>query len=283
MFQPKSSYRQFFEEGYLVFPQVFEGEQLAKLLVASNYVLEQFTEEFDKLNPGVDFYSMRHLNDARWHRETREHFKTIMEAVADPRCLGPVEQIFAGPSLFRSTSYFVNPRFTNKEGDWHRDSQFAVQSELEELEILKKIWSRDYSGGFGLQFQIALVDNDDVEYVPYSAGRFDSPEESYIRLADEKIHNRDAGMPGAMRIPLKAGDGLIFNPYGLHRGRYHHDIPRRTLMLTYTTLENPTYDFFSDQPWCEEPGYLDGLSSRAAAYFQQFADVYRDFWVSNKN
>ncbi|WP_164821620.1 phytanoyl-CoA dioxygenase family protein [Paenibacillus koleovorans] len=280
MLQSKSAYDQFFEEGYIFFPQVFKGEELSRLRAACNYVLEQFTEEHDRLNPNIDFNSFRHLNDTRWHREGREHYKTIMETIADPRCLGPVEQIFAGPSLFRSTSYFVNQRFGSKNGNWHRDSQFVTKDEQEEQEMLSKQWKEKIV--LGLQFQIALIDNDDVEYVPYSGNRYDSPEERYIRLSDNKTHNDEDGMPNALRVPLKAGDAVIFNPNGLHRGRYHKEIPRRTLMLTYTPLDMKTYDYYSNQPWLEGPGALDGLSLRAVAYFTQFIDAYRDFWRTSK-
>lgn len=279
----KSVHQQFREEGYIIFPGVFKGQQLENLLAACNYVLAQFTEEQQKKHPNSDFNQMRHLNDPRWHLDTKTHLKTILEAVADPRCLGPVEQIFDGPSLFRTISLFVNPLLSRYDGDWHRDSQFMTRDEQHEREILEKAWRNDHSNGFALQFQIALVDNDDIEFVPFSVNRYDSPEEAYIRLADNKSHHREDGMPNAMRIALKAGDAVIFNPYGLHRGRYYKEIPRRTLMLTYTPVDHPFYDFFTDQPWFENPGYLDGLSPRAIAYFQQFAETFGDFWANNRS
>ncbi len=277
----KSARKQFFEEGYLVYPRIFEGQELERILAACNRVLEKHTEWHDRQHPKEDFTNMRHLNDSQWHRDGLEDFKTIMELIADPRCLGPVEQIFSGPSLFRSTSYFVNPRFKSAEGNWHRDSQFMTKSDEEEKDMLKRIWN-DPTTGYGIQFQIPLLDNEDIEYVPYSAGRYDSPEEYHIRMADNQVHNREQGMPNALRVRLKAGDGVIFNPYGLHRGRYHVDKPRRTLMLTYTPRSFPLRDFFSDQPWFEEPGHLDPLSPRARVFFEDFISTYRDFWTAQK-
>ena len=38
----------------------------------------------------------------------------------------------------------------------------------------------------------------------------------------------------------------------------------------------PTFDYFSDQPWLLEPGYLDGLSPGAVAFFRRFADAFAD-------
>src|SRR5262249_10920056 len=154
---------------------------------------------------GQDFTEMRHLNDPRWHRHTPDDFKLILEAVADPRCLGPVEQIFGGPSLFRCTSYFVNPRHASQDGNWHRDSQFVTANETDERAMTQRPAASGTTGG--VQFQIPLVDSEDIEYVPYSAGRYDSPEEYYLRCADNRAHNREPGMPNALRLRLKAGDG----------------------------------------------------------------------------
>jgi len=278
MHQLKSVYQQFREEGYLIFPQVFRGEQLKKLHRACEHVLQQYSREQETQNPDNDFNRMPHLNDIRWHQDTREHLQTILETVADPRCLGPVEQIFDGPSLFYSTQYFVNPRRSSIEGNWHRDVQFLTKTDEEEKAVLTQRRSEAASGG--VQFQIALVDNDDVEYVPFSANRYDSPEEYYIRKGDGQIHNREEGMPNALRVALKAGDAVIFNPNGLHRGRYYQDNPRRTFMITYTPLACPSQSRWSLQPWFEEHGYMDGVSPRAQAYLQEFVHTYRDYWHS---
>lgn len=273
----RSAFQIFKQEGYLVYPQIYCGEELAKIREACEHVLKMYTLEQDKLAGGIaDFQVIRHLNDPRWFEHRPELFKQVMEVVADPRVLGPVEQIFRGESLFRTTSLFVSPRLESKDGDWHRDSQFANSEEAEKA-ILKKV--REAPHVDGLQLQIPLLDNEDIEYVPYSANRYDSPEEYAIRLADNQAHNREEGMPNAIRMKLNAGDGLIFNPYGLHRGRYHTDKPRLTLMLTYTSIKEPFYDKFSMQPWCLNESYLANVSTRCKAYFDMFIKQYADFWV----
>ncbi len=85
-------------------------------------------------------------------------------------------------------------------------------------------------------------------------------------------------MPGALRLALAAGDAALFNPYGLHRGRYHTGRLRRTLMLTYTKTADPYYDYFSNQPWFLEPDYLDGLKPATRAFFAPFVAMYTRFW-----
>lgn len=121
--------------------------------------------------------------------------------------------------------------------------------------------------------------SDDVEVVPGSHRRWDTPAEFAIRHADEQRHNRSNEMPGARRIDLQPGDGAAFNPYGLHRGRYHTDRLRRTIMLTYWSASEPRSDYFSAQPWFLEEGYLDGLSASAVQFFERFIEQYRDDWA----
>ena len=292
----KSPSQIFNAEGILFFPRLFEGEELERLLAACNHVLDQFLFEVDNpealegcevRQPGLheptvdgnrNVYRMHHLNDPKWFEEHGEYWNYIMEAAADPRCLGPVEQVFRGESLFRGTSLFFNPRLESSEGDWHRDVQFVVPDE----EAVKRYFAELNSTGVesfnGIQLQIALIETDDIEYVPFSCSRYDSPEEFHIRCADLRSHNRESGMPNAMRIHQRPGDALIFNANGLHRGRYHVERPRRTLMYTYTKRDSIFRDYFSDQPWLLKKGILDSLSPRCQAYFRSFIDEYRDYW-----
>ena len=170
----------------------------------------------------------------------------------------------------------MNPLDTSSDGHWHRDSQFQYPDIDEEREVL----AAETGEGRSVQLQIALVPSDDVEVVPGSHLRWDTPEEFAIRHADGKKHNRSSNMPGARRVALAPGDGVAFNPMGLHRGRYHTDKLRRTLMLTYTKRSAPRFDYFSNQPWFDTPGYLDGLASDTRAFFEPFVAEYGDQWRS---
>ena len=85
-----------------------------------------------------------------------------------------------------------------------------------------------------------------------------------------------------LRVHQRPGDAIAFNPDGLHCGRYHNDIPRRTLMLTYTLRASPIPNtYFSNQSWMLEPGHFNGLSGRARAYYDEFVDAYRETWLAN--
>jgi hypothetical protein len=261
----KSYHELFNEEGYIFMPKLFSGSELQRILDACNRLHARYDQEMERKHPGKDFVKFNHMMDSRWCGSPADEDRLLlMELAADPRILGPVEQIFEGKSLFRSATYWVNPKYHSEEGSWHRDSQFGRTPEEEKAYIAslqKDALLR------GVQFQIS----------------FDSPEEFHIRLGDKGSHSRiPEGMPNALRFHLQPGDAIAFNQMGIHRGRYHTDKPRRTLMLTYTPANNPIFDKIGHQPWFLQDGYLDGLSPRAVTYYQEYIKVYKDHWTSFK-
>jgi hypothetical protein len=275
----KSLREQFNGEGFVVIPKLFSGDELQRVHDISNHVLDKFYEEVDKNSSEEDIYRIDNFVNPKWY-DNQADLKTILELGADPRCLGPVEQIFGGPSLYKTAIFWMNTRYNSIEGDWHRDTQF-VYEEKKEREYIKQLHASNRLRG--VQFQIALVDSSDFEYVPYSVQRWDSPDEYYYRLEDDKSHNREAeGMPNAMRIHLKAGDAIMLNQVGIHRGRYHADKLRRTLMFSYAPANNPTFAAKKDinEQWFSE-AYLDQLSPRAAVYYKEFIKAYEEYASKN--
>ena len=204
-----------------------------------------------------------------------EGFRELMDTIANPRVLEVCRHVMRDEPLFRCSSLFMNPLKTNLDGYWHRDCQFGHP----DIEDEKQVVTQADPGGKGIQIQVALTPSDDVEYVPGSHRRWDTAEEFHIRRADEGRNNRSNDMPGAIRVALQPGDAVVFNPIGLHRGRYHVDKLRRTLMLTYTRISEPHHDYFSHQPWFLEPVYLDNLSQPTQMFFRSFVNAYRDDWL----
>ena len=136
-----------------------------------------------------------------------------------------------------------------------------------------------------MQMQIALVPTDDLELVPGSHLRDYTPEEHAICVADDGIHNRSNEMPGAVRLHQEPGDAVLFTQLSIHRGRYHTDNLRRSLMISVKkraaaefSIRERGLNYASDQPWFLLTGYLDGVSEGARAFFQEFVDFYAPLW-----
>jgi hypothetical protein len=277
----QKSYReQFTQDGFVVIPKLLIGDELEHIRAVSNLALAKYYDDLDKQQPGRDPIRLNNFIKPNLYDNVKD-LKMIMELGADPRLLGPVEQIFQCRSLYKTSIFWMNPRYESMEGNWHRDTQFAFQDEKEEKEYLKKLQA--YESVRGVQFQIALVDSSDFEYVPFSVRRYDAPEEYYYRLADNKSHCREAeGMPNAVRFHLKAGDAILLNQVGIHRGRYHTDKLRRTLMFSYTPTNNPTFSNreILDEQWKSEQ-YLERLSPRASVYYKEFIKAFTDYKANN--
>lgn len=269
--------QQWLKLGYVVVPQLIAPARAEHLRMISDNIYAQWREcDPQTGRPGEkpDATVLRHLNHPAYFAQHPEWRIDVLEAAADLNVLAVAEQIFGEPAMFRCTSLFFNPSGIHLDGNWHRDAQFMTKGDEEERQMVLNAGD----GGDGMQLQIALLPSEDIEVVPASHLRWDTPEEYAIRKADNCAHNRSNDMPGALRVVQSAGDAVLFNAMCIHRGRYHNDKLRRTLMLTYTRQSAPCFDHFSNQPWFLDAGCLDGLSEHAQAFYRRFIAQYETNW-----
>ena len=269
--------QQWENEGYAVVPAVLDEARCAQLLPICEAILAQWrtaNPETGKPGGAADATVMRHLNHPGYFAEHPAWLGSVLDVVADPQILAIGRTILGEEPLFRCTSFFFNPLENGRDGNWHRDSQFGTPDDTKEQALLAQV----SQSGDSIQMQIPLVASDDVEYIPASHLRWDTPAEYAIRKADGGKQNRANNMPGALRLALQPGDATLFNPYGIHRGCYQVERLRRTLMLTYTKSSVPYQDYFSNQPWFLTPGYLADLQPTTRAFFAPFVAQYADFW-----
>jgi ectoine hydroxylase-related dioxygenase (phytanoyl-CoA dioxygenase family) len=264
-------------EGYVVVRRLIEPVEVARLRELCEDVLTQWYQRDPQSGQPAapDATSMRHLNHPDYFRHNPQGLIEMLNVIADPRVLDVARQVLGDEPLFRCTSLFMNPKQHGGDGHWHRDSQFGTKSDEEEKQFLFGGQRCD-----GIQLQLALVPSEDSEVVPGSHLRWDTDEEYRIRKADGGKNCRSNDMPGALRAALQPGDAVAFNSMALHRGRYHADKPRRTLMLTYTTPRNAPHDYFSNQPWFLEEGHLDGVSRRTRAFVDRFIEQFKADWAA---
>jgi len=272
------------EQGYLHLPNPFARDEIQRVATICEQALATWkgaeaphlkdcTQNPAKVgNP--DNLEFRNVHHPAFYRERPEDLTFLLDFIAQPLIRELVEGLFEAPSLFRGTTVWFNPESLHQDGNWHRDTQF-LYPDLEEER--REVENAPLTGP-SVQLQIALAPSEDIEFVPGSHRRWDTAAEFQIRMGDAKTHCRSNSMPDAVRIRQARGDIAIFNPVGLHRGRYHNDKLRRVLMLTYTRADSPREDWFCHQPWFDIPGVLDGTRPETGAYFQRFFETYRDYW-----
>lgn len=266
-------------QGFLVVPSVFDSEKVAALRTTCLAIRDKFLA-CDPLTsqPGGDpryETCMRHVNHPFYYRDGQGSLTDILETCAGENILDILRQCFNEEPVFRSTSLFFNPTLLHQEGNWHRDTQFIYKDVSDEREHLLNM---ALTGADEVQVQIPLVASDDLEYVPGSHHRWDDDHELWIRRADDEAHCREE-LPAGIRIAAAAGDVVVFDNNGIHRGRYFSDQERLTLMVSYTKASAPPkVDRFCYQPWFLDDGYLDHLSESATLFYRQFVDHYRAAW-----
>lgn len=281
MVEKGSLQEQWSRQGYIVVSGIYDADRVVRLRALCQAILEQWRVESPETGkPGAEaheegLHCMRHLNHVGYFQTKPAGRIEMLEAIAAPSVLKFVAAILNEQPLFRCTSLFFNPQETSTDGSWHRDSQFSTKNDAQEQELLRKTANPATS----VQLQIALERSDDLEFVPGSHRRWDTSDEYDIRKADGGANNRSNNMAGALRIDLAPGDAVAFNPTGLHRGRYHVDKRRRTLLLTYTATSAPNFDYFSVQPWFLADGYLSGLTPQATRFFEAYKAVYEKDWL----
>ncbi len=264
-------------QGFVVLRGVLAAARAARLRGICDDVLEQWRKRDPQTGrPGgaSDATVMRHLNHPAYFAGGAPGREELLRLVVEPRLLDLARTILGEEPMFRCTSYFFNPIGQNLDGEWHRDSQYMTPDEASERAMLLE----GGDSGSGVQLQVALVPSDDVEIVPGSHLRYDTPEEYAIRRADGGKSNRSNTMPGALRLALSAGDAAAFNSLGLHRGRYYADRLRRTVMITYTKRSMPVRDYFSNQPWFLNPAYRARIPAEAESFFARFIATDGEFW-----
>lgn len=267
--------KQWAEEGFIYVPSLFSKKEIETLLSICNRIREQafILEPARNEAANPNGHCFRHLNHPDYFKNNSEEYKFMMNTICDERILSAVNSILNQKAMFRTTSYFFEPKDGIKDGNWHRDTQFGLPIESEEK---AKILECAKLPSTGVQMQIALEPSEDVEFVPRSHKRWDTPEENNIRLGDNQKNCHSNQMPNAMRFNQKPGDMIAFDPNGLHRGRYHSDKIRRTLMLTYSTTAN--FDYFTNQPWLLNKENTNILPPKTQAFFQVFIDAFKDKW-----
>lgn len=124
-----------------------------------------------------------------------------------------IDTIIPHDPAFMNTQLFFDPQSHQQENFWHRDCQYDHQ-----LEGQKKAIQETQV----VHFRVPLFDEPGIELVPGSHKRWDTQEELDVRLARKRKFSSDDLSTGK-KIPLNAGDLLVFSADMIHRGLYGLD------------------------------------------------------------
>jgi len=254
--------------GLVIIPTFLDRSEIAELRRICDHVLQQaLAEASERANAS----NIAYLTERRYFRSCEADLLRLLEFIADQRIISLLARLSGELPLFHNTQYFYNPASISWDGDWHRDTQFlAPEIALEQLRMKRHA---------GVHFRVALVEDSQLEYVPGSERRWDLAAELEIRKGTEP---RRSDMPGRKKIRLEAGDACLFHAWGIHRGTYRADVPRRTLDIIYGW--GGVCDYSPPSPMCfTDQDLLTRLSPGARNFFNYFIETYRSYWDESRS
>lgn len=234
--------------------------------VICDETLRQWLAESSDPQEASNSTNMAYLTELRYFKNHPGQLVTLLEAIAHEKSLSVFKEVFTAEPLFHNTQYFFEPASDTRAGDWHRDQQFGAPDVEAEKSVMSQV---------GIHIHIAFVPDDNLEIVPGTHARWDTPEEFEIRkgLNGKKPNSDD--MPGATRISLERGDACFFSAWSLHRGNYRADKVRRTFDVIYGTAPGS----YTPPPMCFlEPEVLDDVKPDTRWFFERFINAYKDKW-----
>jgi hypothetical protein len=251
------------ESGLVVIPGFLDPLEIAELRPICDHVLQRaIAEAPDRANAS----NIADLTERRYFHSHEADLLRLLEFIADQRIVSLLTRLSGELPLFHNTQYFYNPASMSWDGDWHRDTQFLAPEVALEQERMKQ--------HTGVHFRVAFVADSRLEYVAASERRWDLPDELDIRKGSQPNRSH---MPGRREIALGAGDACLFHAWGIHRGTYRADVPRRTLDIIYGW--GGACDYCPPPPMCfTDRGLLARLSPSARNFFEYFISVYSGYW-----
>lgn len=249
-------------QGFAVIPGFLTAPEVDSLRRICDYVLQQAIEGDPRRAAARN---IAYLTEQRYFGSREDDLLKLLEFIADDRIVAIISHVAGEMPLFHNTQYFYNPTQSH-DGEWHRDTQFLAPGEVLERERMKQ--------HTGVHFRVAFLPDRQLEYVPRSEQRWDTPEELSIRKGDAPTH---PDMPGRTRIDLAPGDACLFHAWGIHRGTYRAEIPRRTLDIIYGW--GGVCDYSPPPPMCfTDASLLARLSPQARKLFDHFIHSYQRSW-----
>jgi Phytanoyl-CoA dioxygenase (PhyH) len=262
--EPAKSWRKY---GVVVIPEFLDQWEVDALRRICDRVLEQALAQDSRL---ANARNIAYLTERKYFRSDDAELLKLLEFIADGRILSLLTTLAGELPLFHNTQYFYNPTSRSHDGEWHRDTQFlAPDPGLEKVRI---------SHHTGVHFRVAFLPDRQLEYVPGSEQRWDSPAELAIRKGSNPT---DGNMPGRRTVALNTGDACLFHAWGIHRGTYKMDIPRRTLDIIYGW--GGVCDYSPPPPMClRDPDLIAQLTRGAREFFEHFVRCYLLYWENAK-
>ncbi|HXM57092.1 MAG TPA: phytanoyl-CoA dioxygenase family protein [Candidatus Dormibacteraeota bacterium] len=269
-------------DGFAILRGLLDRERADRLRAVADGLRERYARH-DPVSGLRGFlhspWSIAHVEHPGFYTDAPDWwFPELMGLVADPAIHERWRTATGDEPAFASAALFVDPivplpadlrassaAAADGAGRWHRDTAENRTDEREREELLGG--RLDEAGHI---IEVALVPSDSFEYVPGSHARWDTPLELEARKHGTTLAARTQPLPGARRIVLGAGDAVLVDTRGIHRGWYRSAVPRRTAVLWYLSAARLERHPGEEQNLCLlDSAQIDRLPTRLRPFFQR--------------
>ncbi|MGJ8679528.1 phytanoyl-CoA dioxygenase family protein [Paraglaciecola sp.] len=201
---------QYEEQGYFVVRNYFEKGELSLL----RQTILKFHQGWKQAN--LTFYQEEAFNSSlitgSEFLKSEDRVK-LFNFISSAKMMKVVHALIPKSPAFMNTQLFFNPVRPEQKDFWHRDCQYD-----HDLEGQKKAIKETQV----VHLRVPLFDELGMELVPGTHKRWDNQEEHNVRQEEKgKLSCDDLSL--GEKIPLAAGDLLVFSADMIHRGLYGMD------------------------------------------------------------
>lgn len=198
------------DEGYFVVRDYLAPTEISALRKVILSFHEAWIEENKKFYKEVAFNSSLITGSEYLSAEKRIE---LFNFISSPKLMALIESVIPVNPAFMNTQLFFNPVNPELKDFWHRDCQYDFSIEEQKKAIIEHQV---------VHLRVPLFDEFGMELIPGTHKRWDSEEELNVRQEEQgRLSCED--LPGGKKIPLSAGDMLIFSADMIHRGLYGMD------------------------------------------------------------
>ncbi|WP_158967194.1 phytanoyl-CoA dioxygenase family protein [Paraglaciecola sp. L3A3] len=207
---PKQLSRDYDSQGYFVIRQYFTEDEISSL----RQTILKFHQAWKKDHQV--FYEEEAFNSSlitgSEYLAPEDRVK-LFNFISSTKMMAVVESLIPNSPAFMNTQLFFNPVNPQQKDFWHRDCQYDHNLEGQQKAIAETQV---------VHLRVPLFDELGMELVPGTHKRWDNAEEFNVRQEVKgKVSSDD--LSTGEKIPLAAGDLLVFSADMIHRGLYGLD------------------------------------------------------------
>ncbi len=198
------------QRGYFVLRNYFNEAEISSL----RQVILTFHQHWKADN--LKFYQEEAFNSSLITGSEyldRDDRLSLFNFISSIKLMKIVDAVVTVKPAFMNTQLFFNPVNPELKDFWHRDCQYDY-----DVEGQKQVIQESQV----VHLRVPLFDELGMELIPGTHKRWDNDEELAVRYEENGRQSNEA-LAGGEKIPLAAGDLLVFSADMLHRGLYGMD------------------------------------------------------------